>query len=122
MNEELVNTSSPYRFDQYLYVTGGDQFPNRIQEFSSATSMPALDIDAANAGRLVSVDPATLSVLVAKLESSALNTPNISTEIILFDGEKKILFTNHVNKSPFFRKEGRLFCLPVPHGTPPYPL
>ena len=24
MNEELVNTSSPYRFDQYLYVTGGD--------------------------------------------------------------------------------------------------
>jgi hypothetical protein len=111
MNEELVNTSSPYRFDQYLYVTGGDQFPNRIQEFSSSTPMPALDIDAANAGRLVSVTQQPYG-LVAKLQSSALNTPNISTEIILFDGEKKILFTNRVNKSPFFRKEAVYFAFP----------
>jgi hypothetical protein len=111
MNEELVNTSSPYRFDQYLYVTGGDQFPNRIQEFSSATPMPALDIDAANAGRLVSVSQQPYG-LVAKLESSALNTPNISTEIILFSGEKKILFTNRVNKSPFYRKEAVYFAFP----------
>ena len=111
MNEELVNASSPYRFDQYLYVTGGDQFPNRIQEFSSATSLPALDIDAANAGRLVSVTQQPFGT-VAKLESSALNTPNISTEIILFDGEKKILFTNRVNKSPFLRKEAVYFAFP----------
>jgi hypothetical protein len=111
MNEELVNNSSPYRFDQYLYVTGGDQFPNRIQEFSSATAMPALDIDAASAGRLVSATRQPFGTVV-KLESSALNTPNISTEIILFDGEKKILFTNHVNKSPFFRKEAVYFAFP----------
>ena len=25
LNKELVNTSSPYRFNQYLYVTGADQ-------------------------------------------------------------------------------------------------
>ena len=30
LNKELVNASSPYRFDQYLYVTGGDKSPNRI--------------------------------------------------------------------------------------------
>ena len=31
LNKELVNASSPYRFDQYLYVTGGDQPPrNRL--------------------------------------------------------------------------------------------
>lgn len=112
MNQELVNASSPYKFDQYLYVTGGDQFPNRIQEFSSSTPMPALDIDAANAGRLVSVTQQPFGT-VAKLESSALNTPNISTEIILFDGEKKILFTHHVNKSLFFRKEAVYFAFPL---------
>ena len=27
LNKELVNVSSPYRFGQYLYVTGGDQSP-----------------------------------------------------------------------------------------------
>ena len=27
LNKELVNTSSPYRFNQYLYVTGADNAP-----------------------------------------------------------------------------------------------
>ena len=36
LNKELVNASSPYRFDQYLYVTGADQTPNRLVEYSSA--------------------------------------------------------------------------------------
>jgi hypothetical protein len=117
LGTELVNTASPYRFDQYLYVTGGDSFPNRIQEFSSATAMPALDIDTANAGRLVSITKQPFGTVV-ELESSALNTPNISTEIILFDGEKKILFTNHVNKSAYFRKEGVYFAFPFKMERP----
>ena len=121
MKEELVNPLSPYRFDQYLYVTGGDQFPNRIQEFSSVTPMPALDIDAANAGRVVSVLRQPFGTVI-KLESSALNTPNISTEIILFDGEKKILFTNHVNKSPLLPQRGGLFCVSVQDGATPHSL
>ena len=118
LGEELVNASSPYRFDQYLYVRGGDNFPNRIQEFSSATPMPALDIDTANAGRLVSITKQPFGTVV-ELESSALNTPNISTEIILFDGEKKILFTNHVNKSAYFTKRGCLLCLSIQDGAAP---
>ena len=101
----------PYRFDQYLYVTGGDKVPNRLQEFSSAAPIPPLDIDAANAGRIVSITRQPFGT-VAKLESSALNTPNISTEIILFDGEKKILFTHHVNKSAYYRKEAVYFAFP----------
>ena len=36
LNKELVNASSPYRFDQYLYVTGADQAPNRLIQYSSA--------------------------------------------------------------------------------------
>ena len=30
LNKELVNPSSPYRFNQYLYVTGGDKQPNHF--------------------------------------------------------------------------------------------
>ncbi len=50
LNQELVKTSSPYRFDEYLYLTGGDEWPNRLQEFSSATPIPKLDIHAATGG------------------------------------------------------------------------
>ncbi len=56
LGQELVKASSPYRFDQYLYVTGADEWPNRLLEFSSATPMPKLDIHAANSGRVVSVE------------------------------------------------------------------
>ena len=31
LGKELVNAASPYRFDQYLYVSGGDKPPdNRL--------------------------------------------------------------------------------------------
>ena len=116
---ELVNPASPYRFDQYLYVTGGDHFPNRLQEFSSSTPMPPLDIDAANAGRLVSITKQPFGT-VARLESSALNTPNVATEIILFDHQKKIEFTNHVLKSPSYKKEAVYFSFPLRMQHPEY--
>ena len=51
LNKELVNASSPYRFDQYLYVTGGDKSPNRILEYSYALSIPELTPTAPVAGR-----------------------------------------------------------------------
>ena len=40
LNKELVNTSSPYRFNQYLYVTGGDKQPNASTRSSSALPLP----------------------------------------------------------------------------------
>jgi hypothetical protein len=119
LNQELVKTSSPYRFDQYLYVTGGDHFPNRLQEFSSATPTPALDINGTSGGRLVSITRQPFGT-VARLESSALNTPGVATEIILFDREKKIQFTNHVLKSPFYKKEAVYFSFPLRMDHPEY--
>jgi len=119
LDQELVKTSSPYRFDQYLYVTGGDEGPNRLQEFSSATPITKLDIHAATGGRLVSVTREPFGT-VARLESSSLNTPQVSTEITLFDNEKKILFVNHVRKSPAYTKEGVYFSFPLMMDHPEF--
>jgi alpha-mannosidase len=119
LNQELVNTSSPYRFDQYLYVTGGDEFPNRLQEFSSATPIPKLDIHAATGGRLVSVTREPFGT-VARLESASLNTPQVSTEIMLFDDQKKIMFVNHVRKSPAYTKEAVYFSFPLMMDHPEF--
>ncbi len=119
LNRELVNTSSPYRFDQYLYVTGGDQSPNRLLQFSSNWPIPELTIHKAGGGRLVSVTDEPFGV-VARLESSDLNTPKIETEIILSSGHKKIGLINHVTKSPVHSKEGVYFAFPFAMDQPQF--
>ena len=111
--------TSPYRFDQYLYVTGADEWPNRLLEFSSATPIPKLTLHAAGAGRVVSVTKEPFGT-VARLESSSLNTPQISTEIILLDGQKKIEFANHVRKSPVLSKEAVYFSFPLAMDKPQF--
>ncbi len=111
LSKELVNTSSPYRFNQYLYVTGGDKAPNRALEYSPAVPLPDFAIHTASSGRLVSVTHQPFGV-VARLESSGVNTPKIATEIILFDGQKKIEFINRVQKKEVYSRESVYFAFP----------
>ena len=111
LNKELVNASSPYRFDQYLYVTGADQIPNRLVEYCSGWPVPKLSIHKAGVGRLLSVTNQPFGV-VARLEGSGMNTPRIMTEVILFNAQKKIEFINHVHKREVYTKEGVYFAFP----------
>ena len=119
LQKELVNTSSPYRFDQYLYVTGGDQSPNPLLEYSATLPPPELTIHNAGGGRLVSITNEPFGI-AARLESSALNTPRIETEVILFNGQKKIEFINHVNKKDVLTKEGVYFAFPLAMDKPQF--
>jgi alpha-mannosidase len=119
LNKELVNASSPYRFDQYLYVTGGDDSPNRILEYSSGWPIPQLTVNNSGAGKIVSVTREPFG-MVARLESSGLNTPKIETEIILFDDQKKIEFINHVHKTEVYSKEGVYFAFPFAMDQPQF--
>jgi hypothetical protein len=119
LNKELVNASSPYRLDQYVYVTGGDKSPNRILEYSSASPIPELTPHGAGGGRIVSITREPFGV-VARLESSGVNTPAIRTEVILFDGQKKIGFINHVYKKEVYTKEGIYFAFPLGMDQPQF--
>ena len=119
LNKELVNASSPYRFDQYLYVTGGDKGPNRILEFSPTSPIPELTPHGASSGKIVSITHEPFG-WVARLESSGVNTPAIRTEVILFDGQKKIGFINHVHKKEVYTKEGIYFTFPLSMDQPQF--
>ena len=119
LNRELVNASSAYRFDQYLYVTGADQTPNRLLEYTSGWPVPGLSIHNASAGRLLSVTVQPFGV-VARLESSGVNTPRIETEVILFNGQKKIEFINHVHKTEVYTKEAVYFAFPFAMEHPQF--
>ena len=119
LNKELVNTTSPYRFDQYLYVTGGDQSPNRLLEYTATWPIPELTIHNAGGGHIVSITNEPFGV-AARLESSGVNTPEIETEVILFNGQKKIEFINHVRKTEVYSKEGIYFAFPLAMDQPQF--
>ena len=118
LKKELVNTSSPYRFDQYLYVTGGDEPPrNRLIFGDSKLPAPELTIHETQGGRLVSVERTPFGAM-ARLECSNTHTPRIQTEVILFDSQKKIEFLNHVQKEKVYTKEAVYFAFPFAADNP----
>jgi len=118
LKKELVNAASPYRFDQYLYVSGGDKPPyNRLVFGDAKAPAPELTIHGAQDGRVVSVERTPFGV-VARLQSSNMKTPRVRTEIILFDSQKKIEFVNHVEKKKAYTKEGVYFAFPFAADDP----
>jgi len=118
LGKELVNTASPYRFDQYLYVSGGDKPPyNRLIFGDAKLPAPELTIHGAQAGILLEVEHSPFGD-VAKLESSNFNTPKVQTDVILFNSQKKIEFINHVQKQKVYTKEGVYFAFPFAAENP----
>ena len=119
LQRELVNQQSPYRFGQYLYVTGGDKEPNRLLDYRVLSPKPDLQIHPANNGRLVSVTRTPYG-WVARMESTDTNTPKITSEIRLFDHEKKIEFVEDVDKKEVDSKESVYFAFPFAMDKPQF--
>lgn len=111
LNRELVDTQSPWRFGQYLYVTGGDEEPNSILQYRAVSPRPELHPHAAKDGRVVSVEQTPWGWR-AELASSTENTPEILTEIRIYKGEKKIQLIEEIDKKPELRKEAVYFAFP----------
>ena len=117
LGRELVDESSPYRFGQYVYVTGGDAFPNQMLTYRKTAPVAELQIHKGASGRIVSVRW-TPTGMVARLESSAPNTPRVTTEVALFDDAKKIEINTRVRKEEVYKKEGIYFAFPVAVSSP----
>jgi len=117
LNRELVDTRNNFRFNQYFYVTGGDQLPNRLVQYGTASPVPRLTPHPSADGRIVSISKKPFGT-VAILESSATNTPRIQTEVRLFDTQKKIEFINHIEKKDVYSKEAAYFAFPFAMENP----
>lgn len=119
LNRELVNGNSPYRFGQYLYVTGGDHAPNTILHYSQVYPKPKLEVNPAQGGKMVSVSRTPYG-WVTRMRSKDVNTPVIDTEIRLFDGTKKIEFVESIEKRDVDTKEGVYFAFPFAMNHPEF--
>lgn len=119
LQHELVNQQSPYRFGQYLYVSGGDKQPNTLLQFPMAAPKADLQIDQAHGGHLISMTRTTDGA-IARMESTSTNTPTIATTIRLFDHVKKIEFTEDVEKKEIDDKEAVYFAFPFAMQQPQF--
>lgn len=119
LGRELVDASSPYRFGQYVYVTGGEGFPNQLLTYRKTSPVARLETHASGGGRVVSIEKSPAGV-VARLESSGPHTPRISTEVALFDDAKKIELNFRVSKEEVYTKEGIYFAFPVAVREPQF--
>lgn len=119
LQKELVNQNGAYRFGQYLYVSGGDKDPNSILQYRLASPKPELEIHPSANGRLLSVER-TAYGWRARIESSAPNTPQIISEIRVFENEKKIEFVEDVTKKAVLTKEAVYFAFPFAMDHPQF--
>ncbi len=116
LNREIVDASSPYYLNQYLYVAGGD---GRTQIVSLCKAYPfaKLSISPSADGHILRRrrTPYGQALTVA---SSGLHASSIETEILLFDHEKKVLLVNHFRKEPASHKEAVYFAFPFAIDEP----
>ena len=119
LNQELVDPNSPYKFDQYLYVSGGGPGDTQIVYMKKSLPLGKLTIDPSEHGRVVGLRKTPYGQVLT-LQSSGLHTPSIVTEIILFDHEKKIEFVNHFTKQTVDAKEAVYFAFPLAVSRPEF--
>ncbi|MGO8717594.1 MAG: polysaccharide lyase family protein [Acidobacteriaceae bacterium] len=120
LDRELVNTASPYRFGQYLYVTGADNMPNNsLYRYGAALPLPVLTPYPAVHGRIVSF-LSSANMERAVLESSAPNTPMVRTEISLPSDGKRIEFRIALHKESTLHKEAAYIAFPFAVERPAF--
>jgi len=117
IHREIVDAGSPYLLNQYLYVSGGDgtrlvymhdHMPNAELRISPAGGGAASTVDATPWGQTISY------------AFSGRNAREISTEIRLYNAEKKVEFVNRVQKEPVNEKEAVYFAFPIAATGPQF--
>ncbi|HEX4807657.1 MAG TPA: polysaccharide lyase family protein [Bryobacteraceae bacterium] len=111
LGQELVDSKSPYTFGQYLYVTGGDGDTQMINPFP-ALPPGELTVHGSSEGRYLGTETMPWGEST-RLISKGIKTPEIETEILLFNDQKKIEFRYHVRKDYTDDKEAVYFAFPV---------
>ncbi|MGH9344945.1 MAG: glycoside hydrolase family 38 C-terminal domain-containing protein, partial [Terriglobia bacterium] len=119
LGRELVNAQSPYRFGQYLYVSGGDRRPNTLLQYRTIELEPKLQVDGAHGGQLLSVTRTPYG-WAARMRSTDTNTPAITTELRLFENEKKIEFVEDIDKTAVRSREAVYFAFPFAMSHPDF--
>lgn len=108
---EWVDPHAAYALGQWLYVTGGDELPNRLVQYSTVSPVPDLAIHPTGSGRLTFAGREAWGE-VARMETETLHCPRVETEVLLPDDRKEIRITVRVKKTASLSKEAAYVAFP----------
>jgi len=117
LGKELVNPAFPYRLNQYLYVSGGEN--TQIVYLNKSLPVARLVITPSHHGQVTGIQKTSFGTVMT-YETSGLNAPHISAQVILFDHQKKIEFVDQVEKQPVTHKEAIYFAFPFAIQKPKF--
>ncbi|MGH9397399.1 MAG: glycoside hydrolase family 38 C-terminal domain-containing protein, partial [Terriglobia bacterium] len=118
LQREIVDSSSPYRFNQYLYVSGGNG-ATQIVYMQKSLPLARLTVNTSHGGRVTSMRKTSYGEILT-YETSGPEAPSIETQVMLFDHQKKIELINRIHKEPVSRKEAIYFAFPVAASNPDF--
>ncbi|MFN0167726.1 MAG: polysaccharide lyase family protein [Bryobacteraceae bacterium] len=112
---DLVDSRSPYKINEMLYVTGGENSRLLVDQ---AIHQPAqLEITHPRAAELVErvVTPYGQRI---RVRARSLNVPLIETEITVYNSIRRVDFSNHIRKDEVRSKEAIYFAFPFRVSPP----
>jgi alpha-mannosidase len=116
-NCELVDANAPYKLNQYVYASGGENSRMLNHEFGSA---PAdLKIDSPAAAEIVENTKTSFGQRIV-IVTKAKNTPKIRSEYFLYDKIKRVDIVNTVEKDETRAKEAIYFAFPFAAQKPAF--
>ena len=117
INRDIVDASSPYRFNQYLYVSGGNG-ETQLVYLRKSLPLAKLTVSGSTGGGVASVRRTPYGQILT-YETSGPHA-SIATDVILYDGQKRIDLVNRVHKDPVDLKEAVYFAFPVAVEQPEF--
>lgn len=117
-NRELLDPTSPYKANQYLYATGGAG----TQAIHKNPNLPPANFtyhspESVQIASGTSAGPLFSSVIV---RGQTTNTPRLESEIVLYDALPRIDFINRLTKDPTYDKEAVYFAFPLAATAPEF--
>jgi hypothetical protein len=111
-NTELVDPKSPYRFNEYLYVSN----PPKTDLYRDKVK-PPLTIHTPSIATLRRQKLGALGEQMI-VETSAPQTPRIVSTITVWQDLKRVDIENRLNKTPTFEQEAAYFAFPFAGAQP----
>ncbi|HEX4485045.1 MAG TPA: hypothetical protein VH088_02190, partial [Terriglobales bacterium] len=117
--KDLVSSTSGFKLNEYLYITGGDpgEFipgnakDNRILAADVTLPLPTLEINRATVQGPPEARRFPWGTLIT-VHSKAMNTPEIISTITLLDDRRQVNISNQIEKTSTLKKEGVYFAFP----------
>jgi len=116
-NRELLDRQAPYKLNQYLYVSGGEN--SLILNFTFGSAPATLTVDAPTAAEIVENVKTPLGQRIV-VTTKAKNTPGVRSEYLLYDKIKRVDIVNTVEKTETRAKEAVYFAYPFAAEKPAF--